>query len=973
MYFAKRIGVCLVAISLLAGLLVLKPMGTAYAAGPTATIVVADTTLTAGQTSKVTITFSEAVTGFTLSDMTSTGGTLSGLYTQDNIKYTTTFTPTPDITQADNVIQLDNTGVTNVGSTAGSGTSVSNAFTIDTARPTATIAVADDMLLAGETSTVTFTFLEAVNNSFTKADLSVANGTLSEVSTQDHGITWTATLTPNASIVDATNVITLNDGAVVDLAGNLIKGGASSNNYAINSVRPTATIVVADTLLKAGGTSTVTIQFSEAVSGLTAADLGVENGTVSDFRSEDGGVTWTVKLTPNAGVADATNVITLDNSGVVNAAGNAGTGTATSNNYVIHTVRPTAAIVVEDTSLAIGETSLVTVTFSEAVSGFSKEDLSVANGTLDDVKSTDGGVTWSAELTPNAGVADATNVITLDNSGLVNAAGNAGAGTTDSNQYAIDTVRPTATIVVADTSLAIGDTSLVTFTFSEAVTGFTNADLTVANGMLSTVESPDHGVTWTATLTPSANVNSESNFITLDNAGVADLAGNAGVGTTDSNRYSVSTVPASADLSSLTLSNGTLSPVFAPGTAAYTSEVPFWVTEISLTAVAADARAAITVNGVPTTSGESSGPVHLDVGANNIAVKVDTPDHTTKIYNVTVTRTAMPPWDLDNIGFKTSTNGRLSLAAGQSGRVNLGDAVSIFIPANATKRELNLTISKVSDTQGLITDKQILASSIYEMLKDIPENFIKPVTLTFAIDPTSLRQDQRAAIFYYDEAKKVWVEVIGSKTTGDRIVVEVDHFTKFAVFAVDASPSVPAAATAFSDISGHWAEADIKLAASQGIVQGYADGTFKPGGIVTRAEFAAMLMNTLKLSAAGAELTFSDNAEIGEWAKAAIAQGVQAGILKGGPDGRFRPNAGVTRAEMAVMLANALGQPVEAIASTGFADDKDIPVWAKGSVAVVKQAALMQGKGLNRFAPQDRVTRAEAVTALVHLSSSRDK
>ncbi|MBW4964734.1 Ig-like domain-containing protein, partial [Sulfitobacter sp. CW3] len=76
-------------------------------------------------------------------------------------------------------------------------------------------------------------------------------------------------------------------------------------------------------------------------------------------------------------------------------------------------------------------------------------------------------------------------LITLDNSGVQNGSGNAGAGTTNSNNYAIDTQRPTATIVVADSALAIGETSQVTITFSEAVTGFTNADLTIANGTLS--------------------------------------------------------------------------------------------------------------------------------------------------------------------------------------------------------------------------------------------------------------------------------------------------------------------------------------------------------------------------------------------------------------------------------------------------------------------------------------------------------
>jgi hypothetical protein len=107
---------------------------------------------------------------------------------------------------------------------------------------------------------------------------------------------------------------------------------------------------------------------------------------------------------------------------------------------------------------------------------------------------------------------------------------------------ASDTTPPTATIVVADSSLIIGETSLVTITFSEAVTGFTNADLTVVNGTLSTVSSSDGGVTWTATFTPTASITDSTNVITLANSGVTDLAGNAGTGTTTSNNYAIDTV-----------------------------------------------------------------------------------------------------------------------------------------------------------------------------------------------------------------------------------------------------------------------------------------------------------------------------------------------------------------------------------------------------------------------------------------------
>ncbi|WP_236192980.1 Ig-like domain-containing protein [Pseudomonas glycinae] len=508
-------------------------------ARPTATIVVADTALKIGETSLVTITFSEAVTGFTNADLTIANGTLTAVSSSDGgITWTATFTPTSSITDATNLITLNNTGIADLNGNTGTGTTDSNNYAIDTVRPTATIVVADNNLRIGETSLVTITFSEAVSG-FTNADLTIANGTLSAVSSSDGGITWTATFTPSASITDTTNLITLDNTGIVDLAGNAGSGTTDSNNYAIDTVRPTATIVVADSNLTAGETSLVTITFSEAVSGFTNADLTIANGTLTAVSSSDGGITWTATFTPNVGVNDATNLITLANTGIADLSGNTGSGTTNSNNYTIDTVVPTATIIVADSSLKIGETSLVTITFSEAVTGFTNADLTIANGTLSAVSSSDGGITWTATFTPTTNITDATNLITLDNTGVQNLSGNAGSGTTDSNNYSIDTVRPTATIVVADTALGVGQTSLVTITFSEAVTGFTNADLTIANGTLSAVSSSDGGITWTATFTPAAGITDTSNLITLDNTGIADLAGNAGSGTTDSNNYAV--------------------------------------------------------------------------------------------------------------------------------------------------------------------------------------------------------------------------------------------------------------------------------------------------------------------------------------------------------------------------------------------------------------------------------------------------
>lgn len=177
----------------------------------------------------------------------------------------------------------------------------------------------------------------------------------------------------------------------------------------------------------------------------------------------------------------------------------------------------------------------------------------------------------------------------------------------------------------------------------------------------------------------------------------------------------------------------------------------------------------------------------------------------------------------------------------------------------------------------------------------------------------------------------------------------------------------------FSDIVNHWAENYIQHAATKGIVSGYPDGTFKPNHPVTRAEFTVMLIEALQLKGTGAALTFTDTAQIGAWAKQSAARAVQSGIITGYADGSFRPDAQITRAEMAVMIARAMQLPMESGASTVFADDADIPHWARGAVEAIRKLGVVNGRGDNRFVPHDTATRAEATVMLLRLLEQQQK
>lgn len=134
-----------------------------------------------------------------------------------------------------------------------------------------------------------------------------------------------------------------------------------------------------------------------------------------------------------------------------------------------------------------------------------------------------------------------------------------------------------------------------------------------------------------------------------------------------------------------------------------------------------------------------------------------------------------------------------------------------------------------------------------------------------------------------------------------------------------------------------------------------------------------MLTGALQLKEKGATVTFTDNDQIGTWAKQAIAQAVQAEIVGGYQDGSFHPNAQITRAEMAVMIARALKLPLKTDTVTGFADEQAIPGWAKGSVEAIRAFGIANGREGNKFVPNDTTTRAEAAVTLLRILENKEK
>ncbi|PYI51516.1 cadherin-like beta sandwich domain-containing protein [Paenibacillus flagellatus] len=825
------------------------------------------------------------------------------------------------------------------------------AVTPTLAQPAATMTVNGKKVLSGDASSL--------------IPLNVGGNTITIVVTAADGVT-TKTYTVTVTRAEPAPIGNAN------LSGLALSGGA-----ALTPAFAAETTGYTSNVPNDVGSVTVTPTTADPVATVTVNGKTVASGAVSDAIALDlGGNAITVVVTAADGVTTKTYTITVTRAeptplpgSDANLSGLALSGGAELNpTFAAGTTSYTAGV-----SNAVSEMT-VTPTTADAGATVTVNGKAVASGSASDAIALDvGGNAITVVVTAADGKTTKTYTVTViraksplfnaDLKGLTLSGGAALHPT-----FAAETTSYTSSVPHAVDSIA------VTPTLAQPAAAMTvNGKKVLSGDASSLIPLNVGGNTITIVVTAADGVTTKTYTVTVTRAEPAPIG--------------------NANLSGLALSGGAaLTPSFTAETAGYTASVPNDVSSVTVTPTTAEAGATLTVNGKTVASGSASDAIALHVGGNAITIVVTAPDGvTTKTYTVTVTRAADSSSPSDSSSpapsssgpapsnnNRISDNGELSLSAGQSGEVSLNDAIKVVVPAGASDRALRIAIEEVKDHQDLPTGQDILVSKIYEITKSMTENFDEPVALIFSFDPGSLRPDQKPVVFYFDEKKREWVEV-GGEVTGNQIRVEVDHFTKFAVFAVDekagpetpGAPETPIEEITFRDTAGHWAEANIRQAVSAGFVAGYADGTFQPDRTVTRAEFAVMLTRALKLPPSGTAPTFADAEEFGDWSKEAIAQAAEAGIVKGYADGTFRPNAEVTRAEMAAMIAAAVNVSAPTGSATGFSDDELIPAWAKGAAAALRASGLLEGADDNRFDPLGQATRAEAVTLLLRILDSQ--
>lgn len=170
----------------------------------------------------------------------------------------------------------------------------------------------------------------------------------------------------------------------------------------------------------------------------------------------------------------------------------------------------------------------------------------------------------------------------------------------------------------------------------------------------------------------------------------------------------------------------------------------------------------------------------------------------------------------------------------------------------------------------------------------------------------------------------------------------------------------------FADVSEHWAEAFIENLGAMNIVRGFPDGTFKPDNKLTRAEYASLLVGTFPMTVKRAATQFKDVPD-NFWAKEAIKKANQAVFLSGYPDLTFRPNQNLTREQAIVALVGGLGLTGGNLISLSlYRDRAQISSYATEKVATATQKRLIVNyPTVDLIEPRRDITRAE-VSAIIY-------
>ncbi|TYP75656.1 S-layer homology domain-containing protein [Paenibacillus methanolicus] len=311
----------------------------------------------------------------------------------------------------------------------------------------------------------------------------------------------------------------------------------------------------------------------------------------------------------------------------------------------------------------------------------------------------------------------------------------------------------------------------------------------------------------------------------------------------------------------------------------------------------------------------------------------------------------------------TSDAGKLAADNGIAGfALNIGNFSATLPVGGSFTGEVVFGVSnKAADNTTTGTLKS--ASDVYDFSLTIggkaTTQFDKPVVVKIPLKNIEGLDKELLSIAKLNSSKLLFK---GGVVDGNTITEARDTFSSYVVVENKVSFTDTASVKA-------WAGRQIEVMAAKGAIEGRGQSNFAPKDNVTRAEFAKILVSALDLETNGAKASFSD-VKGTEWFAPYVAAAAEQGIIKGRSATQFAPNATITRAEMATMVARALEASKgldttvdAAVELKDFSDANSIQASLKDGVAFAASKGLVIGNN-GKFSPTANASRAEAAVII---------
>jgi len=292
--------------------------------------------------------------------------------------------------------------------------------------------------------------------------------------------------------------------------------------------------------------------------------------------------------------------------------------------------------------------------------------------------------------------------------------------------------------------------------------------------------------------------------------------------------------------------------------------------------------------------------------------------------------------------------------------VLLDKGVEWTLPPDGLKTDRSLTLSIAAADAPSLGVAGVLGKASYRLTAKSGDTVLNDaggdMTMKLPIPKGTRDADMLVVYRKADDGARLYA---GGRPSGGKLTIQTRQFGEY---------GVGESTKTFPDIANHWSRRAVEVLAARQIVQGLSEDRFAPNAPLTRAEFAALLARSLKLN--GGKADFPDVTN-GEWFAGAVGAAQTAGLLAG-DGGSFRPFDVVTREEMAVLLMRAYQKAGGAAGVDGeklppYYDAAAVADWAKKAVAKAYGVGILTGYADGNFAPAGKVSRAEAITALLRL------